>query len=409
MNWHLPWLFVVFLALLVACTPQGEQQLASETEAHSDITETVQSPNAASASCNNPVPDDRRFPLPPWPNTNFCLHSVPYEEIRYGGVPKDRIAAIDEPVFQNVPQADLWLADVEPVIFLSLDGESRAYPLQVLVWHEIVNDRVGVKPIVVTYCPLCNSALVFERRLNGMDLDFGTTGNLRQADLVMYDRQTESWWQQFTGEAIVGTMTGQRLLLLPSSIISYGDFKSQFPDGKVLFPDTGLERAYGETPYINYDSLVNPGTKFLDGQADDRLPPKMRVLGLTMDEIAIAYPYSILSEVAVINDTQNGQELVIFWKSGTNSALYKQVIAESKDVGSAAAYSRIVDGQVLTFTQTGEAFADLETGSTWNLLGKAIDGPLVGTQLDQLLAHELLWFAWAAFEPDTILYSQTEA
>jgi hypothetical protein len=101
--------------------------------------------------------------------------------------------------------------------------------------------------------------------------------------------------------------------------------------------------------------------------------------------------------------------LVIFWKSGTNSALYKQVIAESKDVGSAAAYSRIVDGQVLTFTQTGEAFADLETGSTWNLLGKAIDGPLVGTQLDQLLAHELLWFAWAAFEPDTILYSQTEA
>ena len=209
-------------------------------------------------------------------------------------------------------------------------------------------------------------------------------------------------------EAIVGDMTGQRLSLLPSSIISYGDFKAQFPEGRVLFPDTGLERAYGETPYINYDSLVNPGTRYLDGEPDDRLVPKMRVLALTLGDVAIAYPYSLLSEVGVVNDMRNGQEMVIFWKSGTKSALYKQVIAESKDVGSSAAFSSIVDGQKLTFETAGDSFIDLETSSTWNLLGVATDGPLAGARLTPISAHEFLWFAWASFQPETLLYGETE-
>ncbi len=397
------------LLLLAACRSLTNSSTPDETIEQLSVTATDQAPNSASVGCGNPVPEDRRFPLPPWPNTNFCLHSVPYEEIRYGGVPKDRIASIDKPVFQSVTEADLWLADEEPVIFLTLEGDARAYPLQVLVWHEIVNDIVASQPVAITYCPLCNSALVFERTLNNEVLEFGTSGNLRQADLIMFDRQTESWWQQFTGEAIVGTMTGQRLSLLPSSIISYGDFKAQFPDGKILFPDTGLEVIYGETPYISYDSLVNPGTKFLDGEPDGRLPPKMRVLALSSGDIAIAYPYSLLSEVGAINDVQNGQELVVFWKSGTKSALYKQVIAESKDVGSSAAFSRIVDGQELTFeaTDDGEGFTDIETGSTWNLFGVATEGPLAGTQLRPISANEFLWFAWAAFRPDTLLYGET--
>ena len=403
-------LFLIAMAALAACKPAADAVIESTATAthsvtrESDQPEGDQAANAASVGCGNPVPDDRRFPLPPWPNTNFCLHSVPYEEIFYGGVPKDRIASIDAPIFHSATEADLWLADEEPVIYLALAGEARAYPLQVLVWHEIVNDTVGAQPVAVTYCPLCNAALVFDRTVDGEVLDFGTSGNLRQADLIMYDRQTESWWQQFTGEAIVGAMTGQRLPLLPSSIISYGDFKAQFPEGRILFPDTGLELAYGETPYISYDSLVNPGTKYLDGEPDDRLPPKMRVLALPIDDLAVAYPYSLLSEVGVVNDVQNGQELVVFWKSGTKSALYKQVIAESKDVGSSTAFSSIIEGQKLTFELAGDSFVDLETGSTWNLLGVATDGELAGTQLTPLSAHELLWFAWAAFRPDTLLY-----
>jgi len=284
-------------------------------------------------------------------------------------------------------------------------GEAKAYPLQVLVWHEIVNDIVAGVPLVITYCPLCNSALVFERTVGGLVLDFGTSGNLRNADLVMYDRQTESWWQQFSGEALVGDFTGTHLNLIPSQITSFADFSSQYPTGQVLFPDTGYERLYGETPYINYDSLVNPGTKFLDGEPDGRLAPKMRVLALSIEDKAIAYPYDLLSETGAVNDTFNGQALVVFWKSGATSALYSVVIAESTNVGSSNAYSRELDGQTLTFSANGETFADDQTGSSWNLFGKAVDGPLAGEQLTTLNGYEFLWFAWAAFRPDTALYT----
>ncbi len=359
------------------------------------------------ADCRETVPKDRRFPLPPWEKTNFCLHSVSFDEFRSGGVPKDRIPSIDAPVFQSVAEAEAWLADVEPVITLAMKGEARAYPLQVMVWHEIVNDIFNDRPIVVTYCPLCNSGLVFDRTVDGRILDFGTSGNLRNADLIMYDRQTESWWQQFTGEALVGDFTGTRLTILPSQITSFADFKSQFPGGQVLFPDTGYERLYGETPYINYDSRVNPRTGFLDGEADARLKPKMRVLALDIEGAAIAYPYDLLAERKTINDTINSQPLVIFWKGGTTSALYSVVIAESKDVGSAAAFSRELDDQIYTFTAEGDLFIDDQTGTTWNLFGTAVDGPLAGEQLTPLNGHEFLWFAWAAFRPDTALYRET--
>lgn len=359
------------------------------------------------AGCRDAVPEDRRFPLPPWKKTNFCIHSVSYDEFKSGGVSKDRIPSIDAPVFQTVEEAEVWLAGVEPVIVLAFLEEARAYPLQVLVWHEIVNDVVAGVPILVTYCPLCNSGLVFERTVDGRVLDFGTTGNIRNADLVMYDRQTESWWQQFTGEALVGDFTGMRLTILPSQITSFSDFKSEFPTGQVLFPDTGYERLYGETPYVNYDSLVNPRTGFLDGEADARLQPKMRVLALDIEGAAIAYPYDLLSERGTINDTINSQPLVIFWKGGTTSALYSVVIAESKDVGSAAAFSRELACQIYTFTAKGDLFIDDQTGTTWNLFGTAVDGPLAGEQLTSLNGHEFLWFAWAAFRPDTALYRET--
>lgn len=387
-----------------AIVAKGQEENAEAASAPLAVVPTRDMANLASAGCSNPVPEDRRFPLPPWPETNFCLHSISYDEIRYGGIPKDRIPAIDEPVFQTVVEAMVWLADVEPVIAFELEGDVRAYPLQVLVWHEIVNDVVAGRPLVVTYCPLCNAALVFERTVDGQILGFGTSGNLRKADLIMYDRQTQSWWQQFTGEAIVGEMTGRQLKLLPSSIVSFGDFRAQFSDGLVLFPDTDVERAYGETPYISYDSLVNPGTKFLDGQPDDRLPPKMRVLALAFEDAAIAYPYSTLEEARVINDTFAGRELAIFWKSGTVSPLYKQVIVDSKDVGSAAAFSRRLDGQLLTFALENDQIVDLETGSSWNLFGLATTGPLEGRRLTPVPANEFLWFAWAAFRPDTGLY-----
>ena len=170
-----------------------------------------------------------------WSNTDFSKHAVPFDEIMSGGPPKDGIPSIDDPRFVPVSEVQ-GIAETEPVLGITVNGESRAYPLRILTWHEIVNDVGGGVPVTVTFCPLCNSGIVFDRRIAGRVLDFGTTGKLRKSDLVMYDRQTESWWQQFLGEAIVGEMTGQRLKMLPSRMESMARFRARAPDGKVQVP-----------------------------------------------------------------------------------------------------------------------------------------------------------------------------
>ena len=182
--------------------------------------------------------------------TDFTKRSVEFSEISSGGPPRDGIPPIDEPVFTTLDDADGWLDGKEPVIALEIDGDARAYPLQIMTWHEIVNDQVGGVPVTVTFCPLCNSAITFDRRLDGVVLDFGTSGNLRNSDLIMWDRQTETWWQQLTGEGIVGELTGKRLTFLPASVISWEDFKAAWPDGQVLARPTDSGRRYGENPYV---------------------------------------------------------------------------------------------------------------------------------------------------------------
>lgn len=187
--------------------------------------------------------------------TDFTKTNIDLSEIISGGPPKDGIPSIDEPRFESIAAARSWLADQSPVIALEIGGDARAYPLAILIWHEIVNDTVGGVPVVVTFCPLCNTALVFERRIDGRVLDFGTTGNLRHSDLVMYDRQTESWWQQAIGEGIVGEYTGRRLTFLPAQIVSLSDFEATYPAGRVLSRETGYRRDYGRNPYVGYDRV----------------------------------------------------------------------------------------------------------------------------------------------------------
>ena len=182
--------------------------------------------------------------------TDFSRYTVPLDEIVSGGPPKDGIPAIDRPRFVSVSQADDWLSPREPVVLVIKGGQAKAYPLQILIWHEIVNDIVGGAPVAVTYCPLCNTALAFDRRVDGMLLDFGTTGRLRYSDLVMYDRQTESWWQQATGEAIVGKFAGRKLEQVNAPLVSWGTFKRSSPNGLVLSRETGFDRPYGDNPYV---------------------------------------------------------------------------------------------------------------------------------------------------------------
>ena len=333
------------------------------------------------------------------------MHSVPYSEIFSGGPPPDGIPPIDSPKFESVSSADNWLGEREPVIFFQIDEDVRAYPLQIMTWHEIVNDTVDGQPVVVTFCPLCNTALVFERPvIDGELLTFGTSGNLRNSDLVMYDRQTESWWQQFSGEAIVGDLTGTQLTFLPASIISWLDFKTQFPEGLVLSLDTGFSRNYGSNPYIGYDD-VNQSPFLFTGELDDRLRPMVRVLGILLpDDSAVAFTFDRLAEVQVINDTLGDTHFVAFWKAGTTSALDTSAIASGRDVGSTGVFLSNINGETLTFVSNNDGtFSDEQTNSIWNLSGLAVRGTLEGTQLTPLPHHDTFWFAWAAFVPaDTL-------
>jgi len=350
---------------------------------------------------DGPVPF---FDVSAW-KTNFKKHSVPLNEIISGGPPKDGIPAINSPRFETVAEGDRWLKPREPVALFVQKGDARAYPLQILIWHEIVNDVVGGSPATVTFCPLCNTTITFDRRLEGRVLDFGTTGKLRFSDLVMYDRQTESWWQQATGEAIVGDLTGKRLTFLPSQVVSWETFKQAYPRGKVLSRKTGHIRAYGQNPYAGYDNIDSSPFLYV-GPRDTRLRPMERVVTISLNGEDAAYPFSVLEKVRVVHDTVGGVPIVIFFAKGTASALDAGDISRGRDIGAAGTFSPLLDGRRLTFQPAGEAgFVDRETKSTWNILGQATAGPLRGRQLRPIISGNHFWFSWAVFKPKTRIYA----
>jgi hypothetical protein len=340
-----------------------------------------------------------------WPNTDFGNALVDLSEIQSGGPPKDGIPPIDEPTFDSVDEAGKWLNPREPVVVLSIRGTTKAYPIQILTWHEIVNDRIAGVPVSVTFCPLCNATIVFDRRVDGEVLDFGTTGRLRKSDLVMYDRQSESWWQQFTGQAIVGKMAGTVLERLPARIVAFADFRDAYPGALVLSRRTGYRRAYGNNPYRGYDSVDDQPFLFFD-PVDKRLPPMERVLDVSVGDSHTLYPFSIFDQQPVINDEVAGLPVAVFSRQGTLSALDSSVIAQSRQVPSAAAYDRRVDGKTLRFELRDGQVVDSETGSRWNLFGTATHGPLAGRQLDPAPGSVHFAFAWLAFNPDSKIYGQ---
>ncbi len=333
-----------------------------------------------------------------WPDTDFSRRTIDYSEIMSGGPPPDGIPSIDEPVFDTVEEADEWLQDDWPVMFLRIDESVRVYPMAILVYHEIVNDIVSGEPVTVTYCPLCNSAIVYERKLeDGMVLDFGTTGNLRNSDLVMYDRQTRSWWQQFTGDAIVGELTGTLLQPVPSQIIRWGEIKRPYPQARVLSRETGHSRPYGSNPYSGYDTSGNP---FLyRGEIDQRLPATERVVTVELGGETRAYSFEALREQKVINDEVGGLPVVIFWQEGT-----KSLFSPGFDTGSSAVFFRQIDGEELRFQLAGSDLSDEQTGTVWNIFGEGERGELQGERLRQVPSMEAFWFAWAAFQPDTTVW-----
>ncbi|AEB11007.1 DUF3179 domain-containing protein [Marinithermus hydrothermalis] len=385
--------------------------------------------------------------------------NLPTEAFIYGGVVPQGIPALgftgsfngkiaDSPAPRFIPAeaAARWLQGVEPVVALELNGEAKAYPVQILIWHEIVNDTVGGVPVAVTFCPLCNSALTYDRRVPltpaqleavraknpnatlaeldaayleayaaefgeaaaqeavaGLELSFGTTGMLYNSNLVMFDSETSTLWVQLAAEGSVGTLTGVGLLRYPAQIMSFKSFRETYPEGIVLSRKTGFTRNYGDNPYLGYDDVNEPPFLF-DGPTDGRLPPKLRVVSFELGDEAVAYPYSVLETTRVINDVVGGVPIVVFWLPGTHSALDTRNASQARDVGAVAVFERQLGRRTLTFAWNGQAFVDQQTQSEWDLSGTARAGRLKGQQLTAVVHDSTFWFAWAAFRPETRVY-----
>jgi Protein of unknown function (DUF3179) len=338
--------------------------------------------------------------------TDFSRSTVDASEIVSGGPPKDGIPAIDHPNFESVKKANKFIDDDEPVAVVRRGGEVKAYPLQILIWHEIVNDVVGGEPVTVTYCPLCNTTLAFDRNFEGQVLDFGTTGRLRFADLVMYDRQTETWWQQATGEGIVGRYAGHELTFIPSPVMRWRDVKEQLPEALVLSRDTGYpsyKKRYGFNPYQGYDTRRGPFEWTFGGKASNKLPRMERVVSLKEGGESLAIPFSALKEHRLAEVEVGGRDVVVFFTPKTVSSVDAQRIMNSRRVGSSAAYDPKVDGRKLTFEPAKDdgTYRDRETGSLWNFSGQAVEGELAGKTLEEVPHGNHFWFAWAVFQPET--------
>jgi hypothetical protein len=285
------------------------------------------------------------------------------------------------------------LEDSDLVAGLNINGDIRAYPLQILVWHEIVNDIVGKTPVAVTYCPLCFTNQVFNRTMNdGQILEFGTSGKLYNSNLVMYDRTTKSLWSQAMSQAIVGKLAGVRLERVPFDVAYWKDWKQLYPDSKILSRDTGSSRPYGVDPYGDY--YTSKEVLFPIAKHDDRLGPKEIVIEFENKGQYKAYRLQDIEKMKVINDQVNTKPIVLF---SLNPFMTRM-------------YNPILEGQTtLQFEHNAKSntFADKQTGSQWNFDGKAIDGQMKGKQLIRLPFDQGFWFEWIAFHPTTELYNST--
>ena len=427
-------LLVALLALVpvVACggDPEGTPPPVPATSDSGSTTPTPAAPPATTvaylddecpyAAHTDPSGQVDIVNLPPdfcrdWPDQDWSRHTVSFGQIIRGCGARDCIIALDAPgavssdgpygVARFAPVGEVDYGDEMPIAVLRIGEVARGYPIHILTHHEIVNDEVAGVPVVASFCPLCNTALAFDRRVDGAVLDFGVSGNLRFSDLIMWDRQTETWWQQATGEGIVGRHAGVFLSPLSMSVISFGDFRRSFPGADILTEDTGFSFIYGANPYVNYDSGRVP--KYFTRTINRQIPPLTRVVGLLAGEVAIAVPYPALQEVGVATVDLAGTAVVVLWAPGTRSPLDQYDIAASRDIGAAAAYLPEADGRPLTLAPDPDNpghFRDAETGSLWDVTGLAVDGPLAGSRLPTFDHGSPFWFAWVAFHPQSVIW-----
>jgi len=353
-----PLLFVLFLVLLNACS-----NLIKQNETDVDDTEmpTAQNENQIILGKPRIIPD----------------------------VPKDAIPPLDFPKYIKADEVD-FLGGNDLIIGVNINDDTRAFPIIILNWHEIVNDKIGGKDVLVSYCPLCKSAILYDRILEGKLLSFGNTGALYESTLLMYDRETESSWAQIGGRAIEGELKGKRLKALPSTTTRWKDWKNLHPDTLVLSLDTGHRRNYESNPYETYDRKKEALPPFPISLIDKRLPPKELIVGVNFNDVKKAYPINQLGW-KVINDKIGKEDIVIFTRPKLTSVFFAEL-----------------DGEKLEFEFINKTIVDKNTGSEWNFLGQAVDGSLKGKKLTAAPSVYAFWFGWVAEYPNTLLFSEED-
>jgi hypothetical protein len=426
-NFRKKYYIFAFTILLAACTQvnptldspdQAPRPVPSATATDPAINDDLgdQATPITPATLLPSVPDDRAdrlisIPLEV-PPVDLTIHSVPLGDVYFDTFQaanravqldkassqlierlRDAIPPIHDPKYETAAQAN-WLRSEDVVLGYTSGKEAWAYPIKILNFHEIVNDRLGGEPVLVSYCPLCFSGIVYSRRLGANVLTFGNTSALYESDLVMLDYDTGSYWWQVAGRAIVGPLTGESLTLLPSSITTWSDWLARHPDTRVLSRDTGFNREYGFDPFQSYASRVNNGRfafPVTDSIDDSRLKAGDKVLAVQISDDIRVYPIKLGKKVA-INEDIGEQDIVVFLDS---------------ELESGAAFNALVNGRQYTFISIEDSFFDEQTSSEWNLSGQAVDGPLKGTRLEPLPTKTTFWFAIVAAEPSLILFEDT--
>ena len=334
-------------------------------------------------------------------NNDTAKQIIPLDQIVSGGPPRDGIPSIGNPKFVSTEEASSnFLQGSDLVIGLEINGDVRAYPLKILVWHEIVNDDVGGTPVAVTYCPLCFTSQVFNRTIDGQVVEFGTSGKLYNSNLVMYDRTSESLWSQAMAKGIVGKHAGKDLQRIPFDVAAWNEWKKVHPESKVLSTDTGFGRPYGVDPYGNY--YTQPNILFPVSHKDDRLGPKEIVIGLEDNGNYKAYRISDIENKKVVNDAIGNKQIALVSLEPFMVRVFDRSILQLESSGSQ------VTTLQLEYESSSNLLVDKQTGTKWNFDGRAVEGRMDGKSLTRLPLDEGFWFSWVTFHPNTEVYTENE-
>jgi len=336
-----------------------------------------------------------------------CL--IPENLIISGGPGKDGIPALTNPEVVSASAGDSFLVPDDLVLGVVVNGEARAYPHGILWWHEITNDVLGGRPIVVSFCPLTGSGLVYDPVINEQLHNFGVSGLLFDNNLILFDRTTDSLWSQMGGQSICGSLRGARPSLLPVVQSTWAAWKTMHPDTTVVSFNTGFSRDYTRYPYGDYDLVDNTTLLFPQSTVDPRLPMKETVLGITHEGVARAYSMSRMSTVAprlVINDNVNGLAVLVTFDAGSSLAVpfERRLQQAATSEGASSGEGELLEFEIIDEGMFPFKLRDRQTGSIWNLRGVAVEGPLAGARLRQIPTFSAFWFAWSAFNLDSQIH-----